>query len=147
MLFAEINQELIGWIIATALGSSGVVATAMALYFRFRDQRREIRVKEEKDGRDARREELVIDSDERKYVADLEDHRRQREIDDMREDNTALRKSFSALQDSVSKRIIAAHESHHECEKKYAALEVMFKNSEERVAELEARVKSLEGRT
>lgn len=147
MLFAELNTEWILSIIVSVFGGSGAATLLTVWWFKVKEQRRLARSADLKLERDARREELDIDSEERKREADLEDNRRQREIDDLREDNTALRKTLTTLQDGVSKRIIAAHESHHECERKYAALEVEFRHLQNIVRELEARIKSYEGRT
>lgn len=89
---------------------------------------------------------MAIENEAFRQEAELEDNRRQAEVNDLREENSRLRRTLTTLQEGVANKIIAAHESHHECEKKYAALEVMFKNSERRVSELEARITSLEGR-
>lgn len=134
----------------TAIGMAFI--GVMAAYRKFKTSANaadgDLTVKQRTDARILREEDMKVDS-KALYVI----------INDLRDQNTKLQDHIGTLQNSTLVKIIEAHEEHHECEKKYVALEAKNVNlaerlgiaekaaetSNQKVRELETRLRLLEG--
>lgn len=126
MLFAD--HYVLEWAGAIGGGITAVGLAILGLYTAFRKSK----TAADKAERDAIAESKKIDSNAQQDV-----------INDLRKDNEELRKQMTVIQSGVLVKIIEAHDEHHECERKYAALEAEHKHMKD---SYEARLSKLEGK-
>jgi hypothetical protein len=161
LIFAESEiPAAVVWvvsIIATALGSGGIATLGAKFYWDWKRNKREEEEKRQKANRDAiaeeeklereaRKEGMAVDAEALLKVMHEMEENYKKSVAELRDDNGSLRKALDQVRSSTLQKILAAAEEHHECEKKYAALEVRFALATEKREELEARVKALEAR-